>query len=383
MRFKYVIFIKFLLLFVSVTARSRSNDNDYEIVDLNDQCDSYCYNAIKPLLENAVKTNNKIENCDNVILSKDEQIAKLEEKLTELKVNVSIFKDLEALYIEKIKYKDDLITALEQKTSQDDNNEDQITLLKAQIDENTAAVKALKTQLSSLNDSILLQIYNAKQTNAVKIQEFPINCVPFENSTSIHEISIAGIGKFEVLCDGQTAGNGWTVVQRRFDGSENFYRNWSEYREGFGNLQGEFFMGLEKLHRMTTSRPYELYIELMDFQSEVRHARYDTFRIGSEQEKYMLKSLGAYSGTAGNALSYNLYDKFTTFDRDNDGWGTGNCAEYYASGWWYNFFGNSNLNGKYFDREVHNEQSIWWYNWKGYRALKTVKMMIRPQYSSI
>ncbi|KAM8708475.1 hypothetical protein ACLKA7_015450 [Drosophila subpalustris] len=378
----YVIFSKFLLLILgAVSAQITTNDIDYDIIDKIEPCDAYCYNALKPLLDNAEKTNNKIEKCDNVIQTKDERIVELEAKLADLQFNVSIYKELETLYIEKSKYKDDLIAALEEKTCQDNNKEEIITSLKAQIEENSAAVKVLKAQVSSLNDSILLQSYNAKQTNPLKIQEFPSNCVPFENSTGIHEISAPEFGKFEVLCDGQTAGNGWTVVQRRFDGSENFYRNWSEYRNGFGSLQGEFFMGLEKLHQMTTSQPYELYIELVDFAGEGRHARYDSFRIGSEDEAYMLKSLGVYSGSAGSALNYNLHDKFTTFDRDNDNW-SGNCAKYYSSGWWFNLYGNSNLNGKYFDCEVQSEESIWWYNWKGYRALKTVKMMIRPRYSS-
>lgn len=374
-------------------------------METNDNCDSYCYNAIKPLLEIAAETKNKIENCDTVILSKNEKIEKLEEKIIELQANASIFKQLEALYIEKVKYKDDLITALEQKTCPNNIDDNQIASLKAQIEDNTAAVKVLKTQLSSLNSSILVQIYNAKQTNAAKIQEIPINCIPFENSTGIHEISVAGIGKFEVLCDGQTAGAGWTVVQRRFDGSENFYRDWSAYRDGFGNLKGEFFMGLEKLHQMTKSQPYELYVELTDFRGEVRHARYDNFHIGSEEEKFMLKSLGTYSGNAGDALHYNLHDQFTTFDRDNDNWeAIAQSTIQVARGTDFSEIGKgiqlklkivkvylnssislsicSNLNGQYFDNEVHNEKSIWWYNWKGYRALRTVKMMIRPRYSS-
>lgn len=384
MRVKYANCRQFLLIFIgAVSAQETLKTIEYETVESNDHCESYCFNVLKPLLENVEQSKNKIDNYDNDMQYKDEYIVKLEKELANLRVNETIFKKLETLYIDEIKHKDDLIAALEQRTSLNNNNGPLIASLKVQIDENTAAVNLLKTQLSSLNDSILLQNYNAEQNSAMKIKEIPINCVPFENSTSIHEINLPEIGQFSVLCDGQTAGTGWTVVQRRFDGSENFYRSWREYSDGFGNLQGEFFMGLEKLHRMTKSLPYELYIELIDFGGQIRHARYDNFHIGSEEEQYMLKSLGTYSGSAGNALNYNLHDSFTTFDRDNDGWPQGNCAKYYASGWWYGLYGNSNLNGKYFDCEVYNEESIWWYDWKGYKALSSVKMMIRPKYSSI
>ncbi|EDW04312.1 GH13963 [Drosophila grimshawi] len=213
-------------------------------------------------------------------------------------------------------------------------------------------------------------------------QEESAHSVPFKSicksSTSIESINVVDIGPVSVVCDSETAGPGWTVVQRRFNGTVDFFRKWSEYRSGFGDLEGEFFMGLEKLHRMTNSVHCELYIKLVDFHNVVRYAHYDNFSIGSEEEHYMLKSLGTYSGDAGDALSYNLYDSFTTYDRDNDAWSSGNCANHYHSGWWYNSFGNSNLNGKYLDREKHDEKSIWWYSWKGYKSLKSVQIMIRP-----
>ncbi|KAH8261282.1 hypothetical protein KR044_006550, partial [Drosophila immigrans] len=151
------------------------------------------------------------------------------------------------------------------------------------------------------------------------------------NSTDINEIMVPNVGGLRVLC----AKGGWTVVLNRFDGSENFYRNWADYRRGFGKLQGEFFIGLEVLHQMTSSERYELYIELTDFHYNVREARYDNFVIGSYEDEYELQFLGNYSGNAGDSLDKNLGDKFTTFDRVNDKWLLGNSADTYASGGWF------------------------------------------------
>ncbi|KAH8371771.1 hypothetical protein KR093_008812, partial [Drosophila rubida] len=173
----------------------------------------------------------------------------------------------------------------------------------------------------------------------------------------------------------------WMVIQRRFDGSVDFYRDWNAYRFGFGYYDSEFFMGLEYLHRVTISRPHELYVELVDFENRLFHARYDDFLVGSVEEKYALKSLGAYSGNAGDALRFNLYDAFSTYDSDNDGWFRGNCANYFQSGWWFGSDANSNLNGRYFKSGERNVRGIWWYTLRGYGSLKSVKMLIRPKYT--
>ncbi|KAH8370951.1 hypothetical protein KR093_005618, partial [Drosophila rubida] len=149
------------------------------------------------------------------------------------------------------------------------------------------------------------------------------------------KINVPNVGDLNVLCE-----EDWTVVLQRFDGTEDFNIGWSNYTEGFGDLEEEFFIGLEALHQMTTSERYELRIELMDFYDNVRDANYNNFIIGSKKDDYNLKSLGSYTGTAGNALQYNLGEKFTTIDRDNDDWPDGNCADYYGGAGWYAWYAN-------------------------------------------
>ena len=67
----------------------------------------------------------------------------------------------------------------------------------------------------------------------------------------VYSIDPDGGGSFNVSCDMTTDGGGWTVFQRRQGGSVDFYRNWTDYKYGFGNMSGEFWLGLENIERLT------------------------------------------------------------------------------------------------------------------------------------
>lgn len=139
---------------------------------------------------------------------------------------------------------------------------------------------------------------------------------------------------FAVSCDLSIDGGGWTVIQRREDGNENFQRNWADYAKGFGHLNGEFFIGLDRLHALTSSGwPQELYIVLEDFEGVRKYARYEKFRVGNANSSYTLYVEG-YSGDAGDNFSLCNGQKFSTFDVDNDRH-KDNCAALYKGGWWY------------------------------------------------
>ncbi|XP_068147045.1 ficolin-1-like [Drosophila tropicalis] len=189
-------------------------------------------------------------------------------------------------------------------------------------------------------------------------------------------------GAFNVSCNGQLAGPGWTVIQRRLDGSENFYRSWEEYKEGFGNLTGEFFIGLEKLHHMTTEEPQELFIHLEDFNNETRFARYSNFKVGGEGDYYKLVSLGEFSGQAGDILTDNIGSGFSTFDK---GVASKKAISYHGA-WWYEDDGRlSNLNGRYIPNgeiilDFRGESIFWYSDWHDENySFKSVEMMIRPR----
>ena len=91
------------------------------------------------------------------------------------------------------------------------------------------------------------------------------------------------------------------MFQKRLDGSVDFYRGWAEYKRGFGSLTGEFWLGLDKIHRLTSSGTYKLRVDVEDFAGIIAFAEYDFFEVSSEGEKYKL-SLRSYSGLNFNVL---------------------------------------------------------------------------------
>ncbi|XP_062135335.1 ryncolin-1-like isoform X1 [Drosophila sulfurigaster albostrigata] len=146
--------------------------------------------------------------------------------------------------------------------------------------------------------------------------------------------------------------------------------DWATYRKGFGFTGSDFFLGLERIHRITSLQRFELYIHLVAVNGSTYNARYDDFKISDEDSGYKL-SLGKFSGTINeDAMRYHENMKFTTFDRDND-IGDGNCAVLLNSGWWFTKCYNCNLNAPYGPHLV----------WYKRNPLKEAKMLIRPKRS--
>lgn len=200
---------------------------------------------------------------------------------------------------------------------------------------------------------------------------------------------------FSVFCDMELDGGGWTLIQRRRDGSVSFNRTWAEYRSGFGELDGgEFWLGNNLIHLLTRDRDMVLRVELEDFGGVTESAQYEQFRVASERLRYRL-TVGGYSGTAGDALRFSkMYDHnnraFTTPDRDHDRYPSGNCGAYYSSGWWFDACMSANLNGRYHGEKYKGiRDGIFWGTWHNIsseyypsndrRSFKSVRMMVRPR----
>ncbi|XP_049549316.1 fibroleukin-like [Anopheles darlingi] len=181
---------------------------------------------------------------------------------------------------------------------------------------------------------------------------------------------------FKVYCDQKSFGGGWNVIQHRYDGSLDFYRGWDEFRDGFGDLDREFWLGLEKVHQMTKSHKHELIVELKSFDGVYKYARYDDFEIGNERKKYALQHIGSYSGTAGDAMKGLKGMKFTTKDRDYDRYGSGQCAHYHEGAWWHKDCTFTNLNGRHVNT-VERKTMFWYPFTNKEQGLSFSRMMIR------
>lgn len=232
-------------------------------------------------------------------------------------------------------------------------------------------------------------------------------------------------------------GGGWTVIQRRVDGSVSFDRNWRDYRDGFGDLHSEFWLGNDHIHDLSTQADYSLRIDLEDWSHKHKHALYQSFQSvprthARHADEHMHKPLNAYalflvfisvedeehqyrlhvsgfSGTVQDSFSW-YHDKqgFSTPDSGNI------CAEISHSGWWYNQCFYANLNGVYYRVSVDTlnlnyevristtayyylilqggpytpkgrgplgPDGIVWHSWRDsdYYSLRKVRMMIRPR----
>lgn len=187
---------------------------------------------------------------------------------------------------------------------------------------------------------------------------------------------------FRVLCDMDTDGGGWTIIQRRGDflQQSNFFVSWSSYKRGFGDLNRDFWLGNEKIHSLTNQDEYRLHIDMEDFNDQSRFADYEWFFVTNEQTKYTL-NLGRYlpSSTAGDSLSYNRGMRFSTRDQDNDQSMPNQCAENYRSGWWHAGCTLANLNGLYLRGNDTTATGVFWNNWLGAKySLKVCEMKVRP-----
>ncbi|XP_066289704.1 fibrinogen-like protein 1 [Branchiostoma lanceolatum] len=184
-----------------------------------------------------------------------------------------------------------------------------------------------------------------------------------------------------------TAGGGWTVIQRRQDGSVPFNRNWEEYKQGFGDVNGEYWLGNDNIHLLTQEKNYTLRIDMMGWDNQTRFAEYSTFRVSDELDQYKLYISG-YAGNAGDSLFYlqvgsNIGHRFSTVDRDNDYTDYNHCSQLHGqAGWWYRGCTAAVLNGHYLGNcgtSCPRYQGVVWNHWRGPNySLKSVSMKIRP-----
>eukprot|EP00058_Branchiostoma_floridae_P004989 XP_002590477.1 hypothetical protein BRAFLDRAFT_86147 [Branchiostoma floridae] len=178
-------------------------------------------------------------------------------------------------------------------------------------------------------------------------------------------------------------GGGWTVIQRRADGSVDFNRDWRAYRDGFGDIKGEYWLGNGHVYRLTNQRVYKLRIVMTDWAGEERFLEYQTFRIEDEKDSFRARIGQAISNVVPSGHFIMPNEEFTTKDVDHDSY-SGNCADSHSGGGWYTNCGVSgNVNGRYYRpgevNTINAATGIFWYHWHGMQySMKSAVMKIRP-----
>ncbi|XP_018428172.1 PREDICTED: microfibril-associated glycoprotein 4-like [Nanorana parkeri] len=175
----------------------------------------------------------------------------------------------------------------------------------------------------------------------------------------------------------------WTVFQNRLDGSVDFQKSWHDYVNGFGNANGEYWLGLQNIYLLTMHMEYELRVELENAMGDEVYAHYGNFSLSRnalnpENDGYRLYVGKFTDGGAGDALTAHVGHMFSTYDNDQDEH-VQNCADYWGGGFWYNSqgCGGAGLNARYIaNRRLQHAFS--WFPWVDFpQTLRASQMKMR------
>jgi len=166
----------------------------------------------------------------------------------------------------------------------------------------------------------------------------------------IYTIDPDGQGIISVFCDQTTDGGGWTVFQRRSAPYSNIFDQWwHRYRDGFGDLTEEFWLGNKYLHRIALSGSL-LRIDLRRADGQTGYAKFGGFQVANEAELFRW-DMNSYEGNISNAIYGNSDPNlnirgmaFSTPDNDNDNCPSCKCFPH--AGWWGNNCAMANLNSQ-------------------------------------
>ncbi|XP_058494497.1 angiopoietin-related protein 4-like [Solea solea] len=215
-----------------------------------------------------------------------------------------------------------------------------------------------------------------------EILDLPKDCndvfVRGQRASGVYTIQPSNSPPFKVLCE-ITSEGGWTIIQKRHDGSQKFNQQWDSYKKGFGSVDGEFWLGLENIHSLSKQGQYILQVELSDQAGERQTVRYQ-FRLDGEEKKFTvhLEQETSPGHQGEHVMSTGL--PFSTADQDNDLAAGVNCAELLSGGWWFSSCGESNLNGRFpGESNVDQSQTMFWTSTRGQSSsLRTTLMKITP-----
>ncbi|KAM8787826.1 angiopoietin-related protein 3 isoform 1-T1 [Rhynchonycteris naso] len=337
----------------------------------------------------SLELNSKLENVLNEKLLLQQKVRHLEEQLTSLIKNqpetqehpeVTSLKTFVEQQDNNIK---DLLQTVEEQYRQLNQQHSQIKEIENQLrrtgfQESTENSLSSKPRAPRTTPSLHLN-----ETKNVQRDDIPADCTTIynkgEHTSGIYSIRPSNSQVFNVYCDVKS-GSSWTLIQHRKDGSQNFNETWENYKYGFGRLDGEFWLGLEKIYSIIKQSNYILRIELEDWKDSKHYIEY-FFNLGNHETNYKLH-LVEITGNIPNALPQNKDLVFSTWDHRAKG--HFNCSENYSGGWWWHdVCEENNLNGKYnkprAKTKPEKRRGICWKSQNGkLYSIKSTKMLIHP-----
>ncbi|XP_077165342.1 angiopoietin-2 [Paroedura picta] len=320
------------------------------------------------------------------ILDQTSEIGKLQEKNSFLEKKVLDMEDKHMLQLQSMKDEKDKLQSIVS------GQNSIIKELEQQLVTATANNSFLQKQQHDLRETVQNLFYmistpNPSKNALVATEEqisFKDCAEAFKSGLStsgVYTLTFPNTGEEKrAYCDMETTGGGWTIIQRRSDGSVDFDQTWMEYKMGFGNPSGEHWLGNELVSQLTNQKQYMLRIHLKDWEGSEAYSLYEHFYLATEELKYKIYLKGL-TGTAGKIGSISQPGNgFSTKDADNDKC-ICKCSQMLTGGWWFDACGPSNLNGLYYPmrQNTNKFKGIKWYYWKGSGySLKATTMMIRP-----
>ncbi|XP_014794621.1 PREDICTED: angiopoietin-related protein 3 [Calidris pugnax] len=335
--------------------------------------------------------NSKIEDLIQNKIQLQEKVWGLEDKVTKLAINqpsaqeTKEISSLKAFVEEQDNHIKQLLKIVEDQHVQLDRQHNQIMELEDKLNHIELQELAENSFMEELiePEAIAFPVHNTTAATNKSDGAAP-DCTALYNSgirsCGVYTIKPNGSESFDVYCE-MKLGTSWTVIQNRVDGSLDFNQTWDAYTNGFGDLNGEFWLGLNKTYSITKQGDYILRIELQDWKENKRYVEY-AFSLGGPETNYTLQ-LSRVSGSIPNALPEQTQLRFSTADRDVDIINDFNCPENFLGGWWHSECEETNLNGKYVAPRsrgrLDRRKGLYWKPKKGrYYLLKSTKIMIHP-----
>ncbi|XP_059157821.1 ficolin-2-like [Physella acuta] len=179
-----------------------------------------------------------------------------------------------------------------------------------------------------------------------------------------------------VLCDTKSDGGGWILIQRNMIGDVTFNKTWEEFRDGFGSLDGDFWLGNDMISKLTAEGYTDLRID-MKWKGQNKYFTYKNFTVQGEADLYRMSyTAGSIRGsTDDDHFRTNNGNPFTTIDK-GPSYG---CIPIGYKGWWWpndGTCGFTNLNGERGNRGYG--LGIYWYYYTGANdSLDSAEMKLR------